>query len=173
MTFFVIVCGAGAIWAHGPREIHDAAEAALALRPLGPYAYVLFGAALFSASLLAASIQPLSTAYTVCEGLGFESGVNRRFEEAPTFYGLYTLLIVLGAGMVLWPGFPLVRAILFSQVLNGVLLPVILFLIVMLASRRDLMGEWANQRYQSAVAWAAVVALSILSVAMIVVSLIG
>jgi Mn2+/Fe2+ NRAMP family transporter len=171
MTFFVIVCGAGAIWAHGPREIQDAAEAALALRPLGPYAYVLFGAALFSASLLAASIQPLSTAYSVCEGLGFESGVNRRFEEAPTFYGLYTLLIVLGAGMVLWPGFPLVRAILFSQVLNGVLLPVILLLIVTLSNRRDLMGEWANQRYQSAIAWGAVVTLSILSVAMIVVSL--
>jgi NRAMP (natural resistance-associated macrophage protein)-like metal ion transporter len=171
MKFFVIVCAAGAIWAHGPREIHDAAEAALALRPLGPHAYLLFSAALFSASLLASSILPLSTAYSVCEGLGFESGVNRRFEEAPTFYGLYTLLIVMGAGMVLWPGFPLVRAILFSQVLNGVLLPVILFLIVRLASRRDLMGKWTNQRYQNAVAWVAVVALLILTVAMTAVSL--
>ncbi len=172
MTFFVIVCAAGAIWAHGPREIHSAAEAAEALRPLGPYAYLLFSSALFSASLLAASILPLSTAYTVCEGLGFESGVNRRFSEAPTFYGLYTLLIVLGAGTVLWPGFPLVRAILFSQVLNGVLLPVILFLVVRLASRRDLLGEWAIQKSQSAVAWVAVVAMSILSIAMVVVSII-
>jgi Mn2+/Fe2+ NRAMP family transporter len=173
MKFFVIVCAAGAIWAHGPREIHDAAEAALALRPLGPYAYLLFSAALFSASLLASSILPLSTAYSVCEGLGFESGVNRRFEEAPTFYGLYTLLIVMGAGMVLWPGFPLVRAILFSQVLNGVLLPVILFLIVRLASRRDLMGKWTNLRYQNTVAWVAVFALLILTVAMTAVSLAG
>ena len=173
MKFFVIVCAAGAIWTHGPREIHDAAEAALALRPLGPYAYLLFSAALFSASLLASSILPLSTAYSVCEGLGFESGVNRRFEEAPTFYGLYTLLIVLGAGMVLWPGFPLVRAILFSQVLNGVLLPVILYLVVRLASRRELMGEWTNQRYQSAIAWVAAVALLLLSVAMTAVSLLG
>jgi NRAMP (natural resistance-associated macrophage protein)-like metal ion transporter len=171
MKFFVIVCAAGAIWAHGPREIHDAAEAALALRPLGPYAYLLFSAALFSASLLASSILPLSTAYSVCEGLGFESGVNRRFEEAPTFYGLYTLLIVMGAGMVLWPGFPLVRAILFSQVLNGVLLPVILFLIVRLASRRDLMGQWTNLRYQNVVAWVAVVGLLILTVAMTAASL--
>jgi Mn2+/Fe2+ NRAMP family transporter len=173
MKFFVIVCAAGAIWEHGPREIHDAAEAALALRPLGPYAYLLFSAALFSASLLASSILPLSTAYSVCEGLGFESGVNRRFEEAPTFYGLYTLLIALGAGMVLWPGFPLVRAILFSQVMNGLLLPGILFLIVKLASRRDLMGEWANVRYQSAIAWVAVFALLILSAAMATVSLAG
>ena len=171
MKFFVIVCAAGAIWAHGPREIHDAAEAALALRPLGPYAYLMFSAALFSASLLASSILPLSTAYSVCEGMGFESGVNRRFEEAPIFYGLYTLLIVLGAGLVLWPGFPLVRAILFSQVLNGVLLPVILFLIVRLASRHDLMGEWANLRYQSVIAWVAVVAVLFLSVAMGAVSL--
>jgi Mn2+/Fe2+ NRAMP family transporter len=171
MKFFVIVCAAGAIWAHGPREIHDAAEAAQALQPLGPYAYLLFSAALFSASLLASSILPLSTAYSVCEGMGFESGVNRRFEEAPTFYGLYTLLIVLGAGMVLWPGFPLVRAILFSQVLNGVLLPVILYLIVSLASRRDLMGKWANRRYQTSIAWVAVVALLVLSAAMTAVSL--
>jgi Mn2+/Fe2+ NRAMP family transporter len=173
MKFFVIVCAAGAIWEHGPREIHDAAEAAMALRPLGPYAYLLFSAALFSASLLASSILPLSTAYSVCEGLGFESGVDRRFEEAPTFYWLYTLLIVLGGLMVLWPGFPLVRAILFSQVMNGVLLPVILFLILRLASRHDLLGEWVNSPYHTAVAWFAVVGVLLLSVAMTVMALIG
>lgn len=173
MKFFVIVCAAGAIWEYGPREIHDAAEAALALQPLGPYAYLLFSAALFSASLLASSILPLSTSYSVCEGLGFESGVDRRFEEAPMFYWLYTLLIVVGAALVLWPGFPLVRAILFSQVLNGVLLPVILFLIVRLASRADLLGSWVNTTFQNVVAWVASVSLLLLSLVMIVISLWG
>jgi len=120
IAFFIIVSCAGAIWAHQPRDIQDASEAALALRPLGEYAYILFSAGLFNASLFAASILPLSTAYSVCEGLGFESGVDYRFEEAPIFYWLYTLLIVIGGGMVLLPGFPLVRLILLSQVLKEV-----------------------------------------------------
>ena len=88
IKFFVIVACAGAIWSQGPRAIQDASEAAMALQPLGPYAHILFSAGLFNASLLAASILPLSTAYSVCEGLGFESGINHRFEEAPVFYWL-------------------------------------------------------------------------------------
>ena len=92
-----------------PREINDAAEAALGLKPFGQYAFLLFSAGLFNASIFAACILPLSTAYSVCEGLGFESGVNRRIREAPIFYCLYTLLIVVGAGVVLVPRFPLVR----------------------------------------------------------------
>jgi Mn2+/Fe2+ NRAMP family transporter len=141
IAFFIIVASAAAIWEQEPRSISDAAEAALALRPLGEYAYYLFAGGLLSASLFAASILPLSTAYTVCEGLGFESGVNKRFDEAPTFYWMYTLLIVVGAGMTLIPGFPLVRMILLSQVLNGILLPVILVFTVLLINREDLMGR--------------------------------
>ncbi len=153
IAFFVIVSCAGAIWAHGPRQIHAASEAAVALRPLGQYAYILFAAGLFNASLFAASILPLSTAYSVCEGLGFESGIDHRFEEAPVFYWLYTLLIVLGAGLVLIPGLPLVRMILLSQVLNGILLPVILVFILILVNRRDLMGEWVNSGFYNTVAY--------------------
>ena len=171
IKFFIIVCAAAAIWSVQPREIHDAAEAALALRPLGPYAYILFSAGLFNASLLAASILPLSTAYSVCEGLGFESGVNHRFGEARVFYGLYTLLIVVGAGLVLWPGFPLVRMILLSQVLNGILLPVILILILRLVNRRDLMGEWVNSKLDNILAYGTVVVMIGLSLTLVLLTL--
>src|SRR5215510_11988085 len=121
IAFFIIVACAGAIWKFGPRNITDATEAALGLKPFGQYAFLLFSAGLFNASLFAACILPLSTSYSVCEGLGFESGVNRNFREAPIFYWLYTLLIVIGAGVVLVPSFPLVKMILLSQVINGVL----------------------------------------------------
>ena len=166
IKFFIIVACAGAIWSQGPRSIGDASEAALALQPLGPYAYILFSAGLFNASLLAATILPLSTAYSVCEGLGFESGINHRFEEAPVFYWLYTLLIVVGAGLVLLPAFPLVRMILLSQVLNGVLLPIILILILILANRRDLMGKWVNSRLYNVTAYATVAVMIVLSAAL-------
>src|SRR6266581_8511735 len=113
IAFFIIVACAGAIWKFGPRDIHDAEEAAQGLKPFGQYTFLLFSAGLFNASLFAACVQPLSTAFSVCEGLGFESGVNKRFREAPIFYWLFTLLIVIGAGVILIPGFPLVRMILF------------------------------------------------------------
>jgi len=171
IKFFIIVCAAGAIWSVQPREIHDAADAAMALQPLGPYAYILFSAGLFNASLLAASILPLSTAYSVCEGLGFESGVNHRFEDAKVFYGLYTLLIVVGAGLVLWPGFPLVRMILLSQVLNGVLLPIILILILRLVNRRDLMGKYVNSKFDNLMAYGTVVVMIGLSLTLVALTL--
>src|SRR5689334_11780086 len=123
IAFFIIVACAGAIYSVMPRDIEDAAAAAVGLRPFGEYAFFLFSAGLFNASIFAASILPLSTAYSVCEGLGFEAGVNRRMREAPIFYLLYTGLIVVGGGVILIPNFPLVKMILLSQVLNGVLLP--------------------------------------------------
>src|SRR5258708_1773421 len=142
VAFFIIVACAGAIWANGPRDIESATEAAQALRPFGQYAYLLFSAGLLNASVFAACILPLSTAYSVCEGLGFESGVDKRFSEAPIFYWLYTLLIVIGAATVLLPGFPLVRMILFSQVINCVLLLIVLFFMILLANNRRIMMEW-------------------------------
>ncbi len=159
VAFFIIVACAAAIWTKGPRGIDSAADAATALKPFGEYAYLLFSAGLLNASLFAASILPLSTAYSVCEGLGFESGVNKRFREAPIFYWLYTLLIVVGAGVVLIPGFPLVRMILFSQVVNGILLPLVLVFMLKLVNNRNLMREWVNPRVYNLVAWVAVVVL--------------
>src|SRR4051794_31510459 len=159
IAFFIIVACAGAIYSVRPREINDAAEAALGLKPFGQYAFMLFSAGLFNASIFAACILPLSTAYSVCEGLGFESGVNRRMREAPIFYFLYTLLIVVGAGVVLVPKFPLVKMILWSQVLNGMLLPFVLIFMILLINKKELMGEWANSRSFNLVSWIAVVVI--------------
>ncbi len=166
VAFFIIVACAGAIWEHGPRPIESAAEAAEALRPLGGSAYALFAGGLLCASLFAASILPLSTAYTVCEGLGLESGVDHDFDEAPSFYWLYTLLIVLGAGVVLVPGFPIVPMILLSQVLNGLLLPVVMVIILLLINRRELMHEWTNGPLYNALAWIAVAVMAALAVSL-------
>jgi Mn2+/Fe2+ NRAMP family transporter len=161
-----MVACAAAIWEVRPRHIEDAAQAAKALRPFGEYSYVLFSAGLLNASLFAASILPLSTAYTVCEGLGFESGVNRRFREAPIFYWLYTLLIVIGAAVVLLPGLPLIRVILFSQVINGMLLPFVLIFMILLVNKTELMGEWVNPRLYNFIAWISVAMLIGLTLAL-------
>jgi Mn2+/Fe2+ NRAMP family transporter len=157
VAFFIIVSCAAAIWEHGPKDIDTAKDAALALKPFGQYAYLLFSAGLFNASFFAACILPLSTVFTVCEGLGFESGVDKRFNEAPEFYWLYTFLVVVGAGVTLWPNFPLVKMILWSQVLNGVLLPFVLIYMVLLINKKGLMKEWTNSRIYNAVAWVSVV----------------
>ena len=134
-----------------------AADAARALAPLaGRYASWLFAVGLANASLFAASILPLATAYSVCEGLGLEAGVDRSFGEAPEFYWLYTLLIVGSAGMILLPGAPLLRIILVSQIVNGILLPVILVFMLLLINREGLMGRFTNGRAYNVVAWATV-----------------
>jgi Mn2+/Fe2+ NRAMP family transporter len=159
IAFFIIVACAGAIWKFGPKDINTPEEAAQGLKPFGQYTFLLFSAGLFNASLFAACVQPLSTAYSVCEGLGFESGVNKRFREAPIFYWLYTMLIVIGAGVVLIPKFPLIRMILFSQVINGVLLPIVLIFMVLLVNKRDLMKDWVNPRIYNLVVWVTVVVM--------------
>jgi Mn2+/Fe2+ NRAMP family transporter len=173
VAFFIIVACAGAIWSVHPRDIGSAAEAALGLKPFGQYAFLLFSAGLFNASIFAACILPLSTAYTVCEGLGFESGVNRRMSEAPIFYTLYTLLIVVGAGVILIPNFPLIRMILLSQVLNGALLPFVLIYMVLLINKKDLMGVWTNPRWFNLVAWITVVVMIGLTLALVGITLRG
>ncbi len=167
IAFFIIVACAGAIYAIEPKVINDAAEAAQGLKPFGKYAFILFSAGLFNASIFAASILPLSTAYSVCEGLGFEAGVNRRFREAPIFYWLYTLLIGIGAGVILIPRFPLVRMILFSQFVNGVLLPFVLIFMIILVNKQDLMGQWVNSRGYNLVAWTTVVVMIGLTLALL------
>jgi Mn2+/Fe2+ NRAMP family transporter len=121
---------------------------------------------LFNASLFAASILPLSTAYTVCEGLGFESGVGRKFSEAPLFYWLYTFLIAVGGALVLMiPSDRLVNIVLWSQVLNGVVLPFVLIFMLLLINKKDLMGEYTNTRLFNVIAWATTLVVIALSVA--------
>ena len=171
IAFFIIVACAGAIWSVAPRDIKDSTDAALGLKPFGEYAYLLFCAGLLNASLFAACILPLSTAYTVCEGLGFESGVNKQWGEAPVFYWLFTLLIVIGGGVILIPGFPLVRMILLSQVLNGVLLPFVLIYMTIIVNKKAIMRDWTNSRAYNAVAWTAVAVMIGLTVALVGISL--
>ncbi|MGA2848171.1 MAG: Nramp family divalent metal transporter [Terracidiphilus sp.] len=156
VAWFIIVACAATLYVHGMGGIQVASDAAEAMRPLaGDYAFLLFAFGLFNASLFAASILPLSTAYTVCEGLGFESGVDKRFKEAPFFYWLYTLLIAGGAVTVLMlPDGQLIKFAIYSQVLNGVLLPVIIILMLMLINRKDLMGDYRNSRLWNVIAWA-------------------
>jgi NRAMP (natural resistance-associated macrophage protein)-like metal ion transporter len=155
VAWFIIVACAATLWTHGMRDLVLPSDAAEAMRPLaGDYAFVLFAFGLFNASLFAASILPLSTAYTVCEGMGFESGVDKSFRQAPFFYWLYTLLIAGGAATVLFlPDGLLVKSAVLSQVLNGVLLPVVIILMLMLINRKDLMGEHRNSRLWNLIAW--------------------
>jgi Mn2+/Fe2+ NRAMP family transporter len=166
-AFIVIACAA-TIFMSGHRTIHDATDAAVALRPLaGELAAILFGFGLFIASLFAASILPLSTAYTVCEGLGLESGVNKKFREAPFFYWLYTLLIAAGAGVILLPNFPLLKITVLSQVINGVLLPFVLIFMLLLANKPELMGKHVNSRFYNVVAVVTAAVMIVLSAAWI------
>lgn len=164
VAWFIIVACAMAFAAE-PRAITSGAEAAQALRPLaGRYAYILFGAGLFNASLFAASILPLSTAYTVCEGLGFESGLDKKWGEAKVFYWFYTILVGAGAAVVMFiPDKMLVPVSVLSQVLNGVLLPAILIYMLLLINNRNLMGKFVNSRAFNAIAWTSAVIIIFLT----------
>ncbi len=166
IVFFIIVCTAATLHVNGIHHIDNAGTAALALKPLaGKGASVLFAIGLLNASIFAASILPLSTAYVVCEALGFESGIDRKLGEAKIFYGLYTALIILGAGLVLFAGEHQANTILlWSQVLNGFLLPVVLIFILILVNRRDLVGEKVNTRAFNWVAWISTLAMIVLTV---------
>lgn len=167
VAWFIIVACAATLHTNGITGIRDAADAAQALRPLaGEYAYMLFAAGLFNASLFAASILPISTSYAVCEGLGFESGLDKKFHEAPVFYWLYTLLIVTGAGVLLVPNFPLTHIMVLSQVVNGILLPFVLIFMLLLTNDRELMGNYVNSRLFNVIAWVTVAVMIGLTIAM-------
>ena len=154
VAWFIIVACAATLYVHGYRDIKYAADAAQALKPLaGQYAYILFAVGLFNASLFAASILPLSTAYTVCEGLGFESGVDKKFGEAPFFYWLYILLIAAGGAVLLIPNLPLIKIAVLSQVVNGVVLPFVLVFMLLLINKKEIMGAYVNTHLFNAVAW--------------------
>ncbi|HWX54980.1 MAG TPA: Nramp family divalent metal transporter [Verrucomicrobiae bacterium] len=155
VAWFIIVACAATLYVAGQHNIENGAHAARALKPLaGEYAFLLFGAGLFNASLFAASILPLSTAYTVCEGLGFESGLDKKFSEAPVFYWLYTILVGAGAVAVMFiPNRLLIKVSVLSQVLNGVLLPPVLIYMLLLINKSSLMGKYVNSRIFNIIAW--------------------
>ncbi|HYL67907.1 MAG TPA: divalent metal cation transporter, partial [Candidatus Limnocylindria bacterium] len=168
IVFFIIVCCAATLNAKGLTSINDAGEAAKALVPLaGKWAGGLFAFGLLNASLFAASILPLSTAHVICEGLGFEAGIDHKFKEAPAFYSLYTGLIVVGAGIILIPKAPLFKILVLSQVANGVWLPVVLIFILLLIKRRDLMGDYVNTLAFNIVAWTVSIVVIILTIVLV------
>ncbi len=167
---FITIACAATLHANGVR-VDSAEQAALALGPLaGQYASILFALGLLNASVFSAAILPLSTAYVLCEAFGWEQGVNRKLKEAPVFFGTYTALIVVGAAIILLPIESLVKTMLASQTLNGLLLPVILIVMLRLINDRRQMGRFANGRVFNLVAWTIVTALIALTAVLVVTS---
>jgi NRAMP (natural resistance-associated macrophage protein)-like metal ion transporter len=172
IVFFIIVCTAATLHASGHFNIVDAGEAAQALVPLaGRGAAILFAFGLLNASLFAASILPLSTSHVICEGMGFEAGIDHKFNDAPIFYSLYTGMIVVGAAVILIPHAPLQKILILSQVGNGIWLPVVLVFILLLVNRRDLMGDLVNTPTFNVIAWVTTVAMIVLTLVLVYVSI--
>ncbi len=167
VVFFIVVSTAATLHKHGIR-IDSPEDAARALRPLaGAYAEKLFAVGLFGASMLAAGVLPLATAYSISEALGFEKGVSRSFREAPIFLGVFTFLVATGAAIAVIPDLPLIRVLLVTQVINGLLLPIILFAVLRLVNNRELMGEHVNGPIYNVGAWTTAIVVTSLSLLLI------
>jgi NRAMP (natural resistance-associated macrophage protein)-like metal ion transporter len=171
IAYFIIVACAATIYIHNlhvpahPIQVNDPSDVAIALQPLvGKFASLLFALGLLNAAVFTASILPLSTAYYVCEAFGFERGIGHRFGEAPIFYIFYLVLIALGASLVITPGIPSLAIIDYSQVANGMLLPVVLVLMLLLVNDKRLMGKWTNSVLFNVIAWATAIIVGILTV---------
>ncbi len=168
VVFFIVISTAATLNVHG-QHVDSAAEAATALKPLaGPYAEMLFAIGLFGASMLAAGVLPLATAYSISEAFGFEKGVSSSFREAPIFLGVFTFLVVLGATVAMLPGLSLIHVLIVTQVINGVLLPVILIAVLKLVNNRELMGTHVNGPLYNIAAWLTTIIVSLLSILLIV-----
>jgi NRAMP (natural resistance-associated macrophage protein)-like metal ion transporter len=168
ISFFIIVTCGTLLFPYGIR-IHEASEAALALKPLaGDYAFLIFALSLANASLLGAIIVPLATAYYICEAMGWEAGVNKTFKEAPQFMWIYTMIIALSSMLILIPGAPLVMLMVLSAVVNGLLLPFVLVCAILLINNKQLMGEYANSRAYNYISWGTVFAVICLTIAWVV-----
>jgi NRAMP (natural resistance-associated macrophage protein)-like metal ion transporter len=171
MVFFIVISTAATLHLHG-EHVDSAGTAAQALRPFaGPYAEALFGIGLFGASMLAAGVLPLATAYSISEALGFEKGVSSSFREAPIFVGIFTFLVALGAVVAMLPELPLIRVLLVTQVINGLLLPVILIAVLRLVNDKEIMGTHVNGRLYNLAAWLTTLVVSALSVLLILTSI--
>jgi NRAMP (natural resistance-associated macrophage protein)-like metal ion transporter len=171
IVFFIVISTAATLHVKG-EHVESAAQAAAALRPLaGPYASILFAVGLFGASMLAAGVLPLATAYSISEAFGFEKGVSSTFREAPIFIGVFTFLVVLGATVAVMPGLSLIHVLIVTQVINGVLLPVILIAVLKLVNNRELMGHHVNGIFYNIAAWLTTIIVSLLSLLVILTTL--
>lgn len=171
VAWFIIVACAATIFVHGI-PVSDAADVAAALGPLaGRYASVLFAFGFLNAALFACSVLPLSTAHYVCEGLGFEAGVSYSFREAPVFHGMYAGIIILAVILMSLPGVPYLSILFLSQVGNGILIPFVLIYMLVIANDKKIMGDYVNTRTFNIIAWATVVIMVVLSVALTLTSI--
>lgn len=167
IAFFIIIACGTVLHPEGI-IVHDAKEAAMALRPFaGGYATFLFALGLFASSTLGASILPLSSSYAICEAFGWENGISKKFAEAPIFYALYTVLILIGGGVVLLPRLNLINVMLFSQTMNGILFPFILIFMLLLVNNKRLMGQYVNSKFNNFVAGATALVLIVLTILLV------
>jgi Mn2+/Fe2+ NRAMP family transporter len=167
VAFFIIVACASTLHVNGV-VINEAKDAALALRPLaGAIASQIFAFGLFIAAIFSATILPLATAYYVCEAFGFEAGIDKEIHDAPQFYGLFTAIVLVAVAIILWPGAPLITITLWSQILNGVLLPVVLICMMIMTGRKSVMGDYVNKPIQNVIGWTTSVVLIGLTAVMI------
>jgi Mn2+/Fe2+ NRAMP family transporter len=168
VAFFIIVACASTLHVNGIK-INEAKDAAFALKPLaGSLASATFAFGLFIASIFSATILPVATAFYVCEAFGFEAGVDKKWKEAPQFYWLFTSIIIIGAAIILIPNAPLILITLWSQVANGVLLPVVLICMILIVNNKEVMGEYVNNRYQNIFGWFTIAVLIGLTIALFV-----
>ena len=171
VAFFIIIACASTLHENGI-HIDFAKDAALALKPLAGYlASQVFSFGLFIASIFSATILPLATAFYVCEAFGFEAGIDKKWDEAPEFYVLYTAILIISAGLILMPNAPLIKISLWSQVINGMLLPVVLICMILIVNRKKIMGEYINKPFNNVVAWTAIIILVGLSAMLIIMPL--
>jgi len=163
VAFFIIVA-CGATLNKSGIKIEEAKDAALALKPLaGAFASQIFAFGLFIASIFSATILPLATAFYICEAFGFEAGINKTLKEAPEFFTLFTIIIIVGIAIILIPGAPLIQITLGSQVINGMLLPVVLICMMLIVNNKEIMGEYVNNNFKNAVGWVTIIVLIILT----------
>jgi Mn2+/Fe2+ NRAMP family transporter len=168
VAFFIMVACASTLHVNNI-EIFEAKDAALALKPLaGEFASQIFAFGLFVASVFSATILPLACAFYVCEAFGFEAGIDKKWDEAKEFYTLYTGILIIGAAIILIPNAPLISISLWSQVLNGILLPVVLVCMILLVNNKKIMGEYVNKPTNNIIGWGAVIVLVTLSVVLLV-----
>lgn len=175
VAFFIIVACGSTLYVNGTgTEITDAKDAAIALKPFaGAMASEVFAFGLFIASIFSATILPVATAFYVCEAFGFEAGIEKKWREAPQFYWLYTGILIISAGIILIPNAPLIPITLWSQRINGILLPVVLICMMLLVNNKDVMGKYTNKLWNNVIGWATIVVLVVLSLILVVLSLVS
>lgn len=173
VAFFIMVACAATLHAKGVR-IESASDAALALGPLaGEFASVVFAAGLYAASVFAAAILPLAASFYVCEAFGFEAGIDKKWREAPQFYGLFTAIMAIGVAIVLFPGAPLMRITVLSQLINGIFLPVVLICMLVIINKKEVMGEHVNRPLANVAGWGIAGALVVINVAFVIIPVLG